>query len=174
MLIRGTALAALAFYAAALVVRMHGRGRPAWSNIARALWSAGCAVFLLHVAGAFHLEHGWSHAAAYDATARETLEVVGWNWGGGLYANYLFTAVWTFDAVWWWWNAAAYAARPRVVEGIVQGFLAFMAFNATIVFGERMARWFGVAACVVLALAEWSRRRRIARKSNAAALHEST
>jgi len=174
MLIRGTALAALALYTAALVVRMHARGRPAWGTIARALWSAGCAVFLLHVGCAFHLVHGWSHAAAYDATARETLEIVGWNWGGGLYANYLFTAVWAFDAAWWWYDASAYTARPRVVEGLVQGFLGFMAVNATIVFGEGTARWFGIMACAALMLAEGIRRRGLARGSNAAALRETT
>ena len=159
-LTRGTALAALALYAVGLALRIAARGRRERLAAARAFWTAGCAVFLVHVACAFEFIHHWSHAAAYEATARETFAVVGWNWGGGLYANYAFTLVWVLDAAWWWGGIDRYAARSRWIEWCVQALLAFMAFNATVVFGHGMTRWFGLAACASLALLFVQNRRR--------------
>jgi hypothetical protein len=45
-----------------------------------------------------------------------------------------------------------YLARPRSIEWSIQGFLAFIAFNATVVFGSGAVRWLGLAACVMIAL----------------------
>src|SRR6185295_17486741 len=89
-----TVRAALAFYFLALSVRVNARGRRAWLDSARLFWTVGFAAFLVHVACAFHFYHDWSHAKAYDDTARQTAAVTGWNWGGGLYINYLFAMVW--------------------------------------------------------------------------------
>lgn len=87
--------------------------------------------------------------------------MVGLDWGGGLYANYGFAAVWTADVCWWWLAPRRYLARPRGLEWAVQGFLAFMAFNATVVFGAGAVRWAGLAACLFLAAVlgyTWRRR----------------
>jgi hypothetical protein len=119
--------------------------------MARLFWTAGCLAFLLHTASAFQFYHHWSHRAAYEATARQTAEVVGLDWGGGLYANYGFAALWTADACWWWIGLERYRTRPRGLEWAVQGFLGFMAFNATVVFGAGVIRWTGLAACLFLA-----------------------
>jgi hypothetical protein len=106
---------------------------------------------LLHTACAFQFYHHWSHRAAYEATARQTAEVVGLSWGGGLYANYVFAALWAADACWWWYGPESCLARPRSLEWAVQGFLGFIAFNATVVFGTGAVRWMGLAACLFLA-----------------------
>ena len=45
-------------------------------------------------------------------------------WGGGLYLNYLFTAVWVADVLCWWRGLAWYAARPRWLDLALHGFLA--------------------------------------------------
>ena len=95
-----TARTALALYVLGLVVRLMAAGRRPWPNLARLCWSAGCLAFLLHVVSAFHFSHHWSHRAAYEATARQTAEVVGLDWGGGLYANYAFAALWAADVCW--------------------------------------------------------------------------
>src|SRR5882724_4027554 len=128
---RWTVRAALALYVLALILRAIARPRPA-----RLFWTGGFAAFLIHVACAFHFYHHWSHAAAYQDTAQKTAAATGLDWGGGLYLNYLFALVWGVDVFWWWCNAASYTARARIVEWSVQGFLAFMAFNATVVFGH--------------------------------------
>ena len=150
-LTRWTIRLALALYVLGLVLRMRAGGRPVWMLWASRAWTAGCLAFLLHMLCAFALFHAWSHRAAYEATARQTADVVGLDWGGGLYANYVFALVWCADACWWVGWPQRYLVRPRAVEWIVQGFLAFIAFNATVVFGTGAVRWAGLAAAFLLA-----------------------
>ena len=149
--VRWTVRVALALYVAGIVLRVRAGGRRCWLVPARLAWAAGCAVFFVHVACAFQFFHSWSHRAAYDETARQTAAVVGLAWGGGLYVNYAFAAVWAADACWWLSWPHRYQARSWVVEAAVQGFLAFVAFNATVVFGTGVIRWAGLAAALLLA-----------------------
>lgn len=95
----------------------------------RWLWAAGCLLTLFHIVLAMHAGHGWSHEAAY----RHTAEVGGV--GEGVYVNYLFAGVWLADVLWMWVTPTAYRHRPRWVGFAVHGFLAFVVFNATVVFG---------------------------------------
>src|SRR5262245_18551620 len=155
LLTRWTVRFALALYVAALALRISAHGRLSWFDVARFLWTAGCVAFLLHVACAFQFFHQWSHAAAYAETGRQTAELVGIDWGGGLYANYVFAGVWLADVIWWWVRPVRYLARPCWMEWAVQGFMAFIAFNATVVFGSGAVRWFGLAGCVLVAAAGW-------------------
>lgn len=148
---RWTIRVALALYLAALLLRLRVRCDQRCLQLARLTWSAGCIAFLIHVACAFHFFHHWSHAAAYEHTAQRSAETVGWSWGGGLYVNYLFGLIWIADAAWWWIDADGYLARTRWIEWPVQGFLAFITFNSTVVFGVGAIRWFGLAATVLLA-----------------------
>ena len=146
LLTRWAVRVAMALYVASLA----SRGRlPIWSRLA---WTAGCLAYFLHVACAFEYYHHWSHAEAYEATARHTGNVVGLDWGGGLYINYAFTFLWLADVCWWWIDMKGYLARPLLIEWVVQGFLGFIAFNATVVFATGFSRWFGSMACVLLAV----------------------
>lgn len=149
---RWTVRAALVLYALALAVRANARGRQVWLTSARLLWTGGFVVFVVHVACAFHFYHHWSHAAAYADTAEKTAAVTGLNWGGGVYINYIFALMWGVDAAWWWRDAAGYQTRSRAIEWSVQGFMAFIAFNATVVFGMGAIRWAGMAGFSLLAL----------------------
>lgn len=156
-LTRWTARAALALYAVALALRWNTSARRTWRATARMVWTAGWLIFLLHVFCAFQFVHHWSHADAYEETARRAAEAIGWEWGGGLYANYAFALVWMADVVWWWRGLEVYEGRPRVVAWSVQGFLAFMAFNAAVVFADGVMRWVSLGVCVcLLLLASWS------------------
>lgn len=139
-------------YVLGLSFRVCAGGRRPILAAARLLWSAGCLSFLLHAMAAFHFYHHWSHQAAYEATSRETAEVVGFDWGGGLYANYAFALLWVADAGWWWFAPDRYLSRPRWLEWTVQGYFGFIAFNATVVFGTGTIRWIGLGACMGLAL----------------------
>ena len=152
LLTRWTIRLALALYVVGLALRISAAGRRSWQSVARLMWTAGCLALLMHLVCAFQFYHHWSHAAAYEATARQTAEVVGLAWGGGLYANYAFAAVWALDACWWWSRPHGYATRPRPIEWAVQGYLGFIAFNATLVFGKGMIRLFGLATCLFLVL----------------------
>jgi hypothetical protein len=124
--------------------------------MARAAWAAGCVLYLAHAAAAFQFYHHWSHSAAYLATERQA------GWGGGLYFNYFFTALWVADAAWWWRGLAEYRERRPWIPAAVHGFMGFMFFNATVVFGSGFVRWFGVGATVLLGLL-WVNRRRFSR-----------
>src|SRR5262245_23179114 len=103
-LTRGTIWLALGCAAAMAVEAMLCQQRPRDERLARWLWTLGCAAYLGHVLAAFHFYHHWSHAAASRETARQTTETIGITWAGGIYFNYLFTALWLADVVWWWAN----------------------------------------------------------------------
>jgi hypothetical protein len=150
LLTRWTVRVAMALMVLALVLRWRAGGLRSRLAQARLAWTLGCLAFLLHVLCAFAFYHHWSHAAAFTATAEQTAALVGWKWGGGLYANYAFTLVWIADAAWWWRDPEGYEARPRWIERAVLGFLLFIAFNATVVFGQGLVRWLGLAATVLL------------------------
>ncbi|MBI2809171.1 MAG: hypothetical protein HYX68_29665 [Planctomycetes bacterium] len=154
---RWTIRIALVLYVASLASRDWSRR---WSRLA---WTAGCGFYLLHVALAFEFFHQWSHVEAYAATARQTAQVVGLDWGGGLYVNYAFTLVWFADALWWWVSVESHSHRSRFLAWALDGFMGFIAFNATVVFARGWSRWFGIAACVGLAML-WFFGRAAARK----------
>jgi len=151
LLTRWTVRVALALYVLGLALRVSAASRLSRLKLARLFWTVGCLAFLLHTMAAFQFYHQWSHRAAYEATSRQTAEVVGLDWGGGLYANYGFAALWTADACWWWLGPERYRSRPRGLEWALQRFLGFMTFNATVVFGSGAIRWLGLAACLFLA-----------------------
>jgi hypothetical protein len=116
---------------------------------ARTLYTAGCVMCLLHVAVAFHTAHAWSHAAAWKHVERTG----GFGWG--LYVNYLFVVVWLADVAWSWVRLDSYRNRPRWVSWSVHGFMAFIVFNATVVFGTGWVRVFGVLMFALIALQLW-------------------
>jgi hypothetical protein len=158
LLTRWTVRLALALYAATVALRL---ASPAHPRLARGLWTAGCLLFLAHVAAAFTFFHGWSHAHAYGATARQTFELFGIDWGGGLYFNYLFTAAWIADVAYWWAAGLdAYERRSPAVGLALHSFFAFMAFNGAVVFAKRPTRWVALAVTVLLGLFALHRLRR--------------
>jgi hypothetical protein len=144
LLTRGTAMTAFAFYVLAFIPHF----RHLWSRV---WWSAGAVVFVVHVICAFHFVHHWSHVDAYAATARRTYELASLDWGGGVYFNYVFTVQWVVDVVWWWVSPVGHLKRASLISYALHGFMLFMWFNGTVVFGGPFARWVGVAGFVVLA-----------------------
>ena len=99
--------------------------------------------------------HSWSHAEAYAHTARQTQALIGWNWGGGLYINYGFSALWVGEVVWWWASPKTYQRRARALNVLIRGFFLFMIVNGAIVFVDGPLRWLGVAIVAAL-LVGWA------------------
>ena len=128
-------------------------GRP-WGRGACAL---GCALYLLHVVAAFTFHHGWSHQAAYASTAEQTAALIGQAWGGGLYLNYAFTALWIGETVCWWASPHAYGTRSRTATLTVRAVFLFMIVNGAVVFVDGPMRWVGAGIVAVL-LATWMSR----------------
>ena len=130
-------------------------------STARTLYTLGLLFYLTHVAAAFHFFHHWSHTNAYIETARQTNALFHLNWGGGLYFNYAFSLLWLIDAIWWWTAPEArpervqrvewaYNHRPAWLAATIHGFIAFMAFNATVIFAHGPVRWIAAAAFAIL------------------------
>jgi len=116
---------------------------------ARLAWTAAYLFYLVHVCAAFTFYYHWSHEAAYRETARQTAELFGIRWGGGIYFNYVFTFVWGAD-VWRRWSGCD--RLPKWVDMAIQWFLAFMFLNATVVFASGWVRWLGIMAAAGLGL----------------------
>ena len=110
----------------------------------QANWLAGWLMLCVHIAAAFDLVHGWSHAAAFEHTER-TAGV-----GEGVFVNYAFVLLWGLDVLWLLIGPASYARRSRWIGWPLHGFLAFVTFNATVIYGTGLARWLGVAAFTLL------------------------
>jgi hypothetical protein len=156
-LTKATIWMALIAYAIGASMLLLARGRERWLCRARVVWTIGCVFFVAHVVCAFAYFHGWSHAAAYDETARQTAEMTGVHSGAGLYLNYLFGVVWGIDVIVWWVNPSRVVRRPRWLTGLWQGFFFFMVFNGAVLFGKGAVRWLGAGICGVLAWAIWRR-----------------
>lgn len=155
-LTKWTIWVALVGYVAGASGLILARQQPRWTYLARLAWTLGCLAYLGHVYCAFQFYHGWSHAAAFEETARQTRETVGWEVGEGLFVSYLFTLVWLADVVWWWLaGAESYMRRPRLFTITWQAFFFFIVFNATVVFESGAARWLGMVLCAGLAFL-WS------------------
>lgn len=169
-----TIRAALVCYAVYVALTLT-RTKP---NLARAIWTAGCGLFIMHVACAFHFYHHWSHQAAWQETADETRLVIGVAFGDGIYFSYLFLALWVADVVWLWSPGNSLArgslqfrfARsatpvPPLAAGLdrtphwrlaVHGFMLFIAVNGAIIFEAGATRAAGLPVMVGLTgLAVW-------------------
>lgn len=125
----------------------------------RIVWTAGWVLMLGHWLAAFHFHHGWSHAHAVTETAEQTRELIGWEFGGGVYFNYLFLAAWSWDVMLWWLGQEQ-AAWYRPIRRILLAFLVFIALNGVVVFKDGWLRWAGVAmSTLILAIYYWRGRR---------------
>lgn len=102
----------VALYAAAL-----------WTR-AKQLWTVAFVGYLLHVVFAYTYFYEWSHGVAVRETARQTRELFGVDWGGGIYLNYAFTVAWGVDC---------FVSKPYRMQWAVRWFLAFMVVNASVV-----------------------------------------
>lgn len=132
---------------------------------ARAVHAAGLVLCVVHILISFDVVHGWSHAAAVAATAEQTRALFGLNWGGGVYANYFFVAVWALDTQWWRRSGGpggplsrgTSGGGSRAVTWALRAFYLIYLLNAAVVFAAGWRRALGLVLVVALA-AVWGRR----------------
>ncbi len=154
VLVRGTMLLATVAWAAGEALMRRSPRSDRW---ARAIWTAGITLALIHVVLAFHLVYGWNHEAAVAATVRQAADRFGWGWQGGIYVNYVFLALWLADVCWWWLAPASHASRsPRMETARFAVFL-FMFLNGAVVFASGSGRLVGIASVIVALLRKWGR-----------------
>lgn len=147
-IIRWTARLFVACYLGRVAIDVAGRRDAVSQFWARAIWTVGFVLFLLHTAAAFHLLHGWSHDAACEHVLKRTTEATGFETGVGIYVNYGFGLLWLADVL-MWWRDLRWTER-RIPYWIVHVTFAFLILQATAVFGP--AFWIPVAIVVVLGL----------------------
>src|SRR5262245_9667291 len=124
---------------------------------ARAIWTIGIALALIHVALSFHFVYGWNHEAAVAATARQTADRIGWSWRGGIYVNFLFRALWLLDVAWWWIRPESHISRSTRYERTRLAVFVFMFFNGAVVFASGIGRVVGICSMMVVLLASVTR-----------------
>ena len=120
------------------------------SPATKSLWTAGFVLFVVHVLASFHFVHHWSHHAAYEATAKQTGELLGIEFGGGVYFNYLFLIAWGGD-VWSTWYPPA--REQWIIHWLLRLgmlYMLFIAFNGVVVFKSGWLRMVGIAATLIL------------------------
>lgn len=123
---------------ASLLLHRRNRAKFAESRfLVRLVYTAGLIALLVHLAVAFHLGHGWSHANAFDRTEQTS------GFGPGIFVNYFFVLLWIVDAVWMWLAFDCYLDRLRWVNRLINGFMWFVLFNASVVYGSGPIRWLG-------------------------------
>jgi hypothetical protein len=162
--VRGTILVAMLAWAAAEWLRL---SRPLHWREARALWTAGALLAVSHMAAALHLVYHWDHEAALAATAEQTAAVTGLAWSVGLYVNYLFIALWVWDACVWWMSPDAYRARSRRHANVLRAVFLFMFANGGIIFARGLGRSLGIVA-VAAVLWAWLAHASAGREAGAA------
>jgi hypothetical protein len=149
-LTRNTVRLALLYYGVALNLMLFLRPADWWAltgrgRLARCCWSLAWLAYVIHVGMAFHYYHDWSHAAAVEHTRQAS------GFGPGIYFSHLFTLLWTADVAWWRLRPVSYAARSPWIDRLLHGYMAFVTFNATVVFESGFIRWAGVFLFVELA-----------------------
>lgn len=159
-----TARLCAALWLTSLVFAVRNGRQAEAGQVWRLLWTAGGIALGIHVLTAFHIEHRWSHTAAFEHTAEQTAATVGLDWGGGLYFNYLVVLVWLADVL-RLRRSREEQKHSSVWRLFVDGFVAFMMINATVVFGPW--GWWPVGTAVVLWLGIEMRRQARRRNSGA-------
>jgi hypothetical protein len=138
---RQTARVAVLFWGLAAVALLLGR-----REFGRAAWIVGAGTLIIHVVTAFDRVHGWKHAAAY----RHVEAVSGF--GPGIFVSYAFTVIWADDALWWWIDRRTYESRIASLDRAIHCFIAFVVFNATVVYETGLIRWVGGVLFLVLGI----------------------
>ncbi len=112
--------------------------RNAWAWVFAAVAMAG------HAAVALGVAHGWSHAHALAHTQAVS------GFGPGLYVSYAVVVLWVFDAI-----IGACGLPWRRLHTLTRGFVAFVVFNATVVYGTWPGKVLGLTAFGVLVAVWW-------------------
>lgn len=146
---------ALALFAAGEAGRSGRRAVPApWARSASLI---GLLLASAHFLLAFDVRHDWSHASAVQETARQTADVYGLDWGGGVYVNYAFLGVWALDLCRWRAGARPGTARSRFPTWLVRAFYVVVILNAAVIFAAGWRRGLGAALVVAIVAAWWPR-----------------
>ena len=135
-------------YYARICLDVTARKDAGTQRMGRYFWSAGCLIFLLHVALAFHYRHGWNHSLAYEHVLERTVAATGIPTGIGIYVNYCFGIIWLVDTFAWWRDLGW--SQCRKAYWAVQALFGFLMLQSTAVFGPPF--WIPVTVTAIVLL----------------------
>jgi hypothetical protein len=141
----------LLLFTACIIAQLLGASKR-WFSQWLWLWTLGFVLAVFHTIAAFHFYHDWSQQAAYQATAEQSRELIGVEFGAGLLFNYFFLAVWGWDVVQLARMGKSYLA-VRWLRTLSIAYLVFIAFNGSVVFESGPVQLAGIAASVILLVA---------------------
>ena len=127
------------------------------------LWLSGALLALAHSIGTMMTFHQGSQLAAFESTAKQTEQLLGFRFGAGLYVNYLFVIVWLADAAIRLLLPKRYPDFPNWYRYVMTGFLVFIAINGAIVFQAGWTRYVGIGCLLFLGGLAWAKRRGFAK-----------
>jgi hypothetical protein len=142
-LTRNTVRVSLVFWFPAVCMMM-GLDEAGWraatttGKSVRWCWTLALVAYLIHLVTAMHYYHGWSHADAMEHVERAS------GFGPGIFFSHLFTLLWTADATWWWLDREKYCQRSRWIDRSLHCYMAFIIFDATVVYEGGAIRRVGV------------------------------
>lgn len=139
------------FLGSAVRIASHCRQQAKFEKTYRWAWFFAGIFTWIHVFSSYGLVHNWNHANVLKHTGDESYAVIGIRVPWGVYANFLFAGVLSGYSVWMIFKKC----RHTVVDSIVYIFLAFIVFNALVIFKTGSIRWFGLigfAAIILLHL----------------------
>jgi hypothetical protein len=153
---------ALAGYAITVCLILAGFMTVERHRMVRTLWTISCAFFVAHIVSAFHYSYHWSHEEAIQSTAKQTRDLLGMEFGEGLYFSYGFLLLWIADVIFWWRQPWRYLSRPTTLSLAVHSYLFFIAFNGAVIFKTGITRVGGILAVMAfaaIAAKRWKSRR---------------
>ena len=152
LLLRWTIRITLALYG--LLLARQIMGWRAGERLARWCWTLGFAALVGHFLTAYG-QMGWSHAAVVAHTARETEQVLGWRFSGGVWGNYLFALLWGLETVRQWTRRGRLTGTSRWIF-CLYGYLLVVVVNGAIVFAMGPIRVVASSVCLLIAgVAVW-------------------
>jgi hypothetical protein len=153
LLTRALAIVAVGCYLLRVLLDLRNPSSLRIARVTRWVWTIGCVMLWLHIAAAFHFIHDWSHASAVQETAAQTRRLTGFDFGGGVYFNYVFAMLWLIDAALWWRQGFKVVPQSPARFWTIHAAFAFMMINATVVFGPAYWRYVGIGfAALILVL----------------------
>ncbi len=150
LLIRWSIRLCLLLYALVLAGGLLSWGR-IWPRTMRYVWTAAGGLFAVHVVAAMHFYHGWSHQHAFEDTAQQTEQLIGAEFGYGIYFSYFFGVVWLIDIGWMWIAGEHYFRQTPLLRRTIHAYMLFIAINGAVIFHSGWIRWTGVAVLLLLA-----------------------
>ena len=158
LIVRGSIWLALACFLTAHVAfgRSNAKVPARWAH---AVYWMGASLAFAHYLAAFHWHYNWSHTRAVAVTAGQTAQVFGLDWGGGVWVNYLFLAVWLADAA---WRTTRGGVQVSAGTWVLRGFYLIVIANGAITFAEWPMQ---LAGSAVVAGLVWSWRPQAPRRA---------